>query len=100
MIRTIATLIASALIVLSLAGFAFAGASTGDIAIDSQAGRVVNYAAGNNVTAETNVHSVSIRDGATTGDITIIGRVDEVVNVAMGGNVRAVTNVGSVRVGQ
>lgn len=78
---------------------AFAGAVTGDITVESDAGVITTYGEGNNVNVESNVHSVDVREGASTGDITIRGQVDEVTTVGIGNNVNAVTNVGSVKVG-
>lgn len=88
-----------AALVLGMASFAFAGAKTGDITVDSEVGSVTNIGVGKNVSAKTNVHSVDVKDGSKTGDITITGKAGRVVNVGAGKNVEAETNVGSVKVG-
>ena len=89
----------AALMLLAAVSAASAGAVTGDISVDSQAGTVLTYAEGANTSAATNAHSVDIRDGSQTGDITIVGRVDEISTIAVGNNVHAETNVGNVRIG-
>ncbi|XPV75591.1 MAG: hypothetical protein ACNI27_13225 [Desulfovibrio sp.] len=86
-------------LVLAMASFVFAGAKTGDITVDSEVGSVANIGVGKNVNAETNVHSVNVKDGSKTGDITVTGKAGHVVNVGAGKNVNAQTNVGSVKVG-
>ncbi|MDQ7834007.1 MAG: hypothetical protein RDU24_01365 [Humidesulfovibrio sp.] len=89
----------SLVIVLASTAFAFAATKTGDITVDSKVGNVTNVAAGQNVTAKTNVHSVDVKEGAKTGDITIKGKAGSVTNVGYGQNVKSETNVGSVKVG-
>ncbi len=88
-----------ALFVMALSTVSFAGAKTGDITVDSEVGTATNIGVGKNVEAETNVHSVDVKNGGRTGDITIDGKADRVLNVGVGKNVKATTNVGSVKVG-
>jgi hypothetical protein len=86
-------------VVVLLAGSAFAGAKTGDITVDSKAGNVTTIGSGKGVKAETNVHSVDVKDGSKTGDITVKGKVGNVTTIGSGKDVEAKTNVGSVKVG-
>ncbi|MBN2140757.1 MAG: hypothetical protein PHV85_06555 [Desulfovibrionaceae bacterium] len=86
-------------LVLSMTALAFAGAKTGDITVDSKVDKVTNVGMGMGVKAETNVHSVDVKDGSKTGDITIKGKAGQVTNVGMGMGVESKTNVGSVKVG-
>lgn len=89
----------SILFILSLTALCFAGAKTGDISVDSEVGTVTNLASGQHVEAETNVHSVNVKNGKT-GDISIKGKAGSVTNMATGKHVKATTNVGSVKVGE
>jgi len=89
----------SMMIVLASAAFAFAGAKTGDISVDSSVGQVTNVGAGQNVKAKTNVHSVDVKDGSKTGNISVKGKAGSVTNVGVGQGVHSETNVGSVKVG-
>lgn len=84
------------LLLFGLATVAHAGASTGDITIDSNVGDVTTIASGSNVDAETNVHSVIVKDGAAAGDIVIIGNTGDVTHVVTGSNKESQHNVGSV----
>lgn len=87
-------------LVLVTSSFSFAaGAKTGDITVDSTVGQVTNVGMGKGVKAETNVHSVDVKDGSKTGDITVKGKAGSVTNVGMGQGVESKTNVGSVKVG-
>ena len=89
----------SMILLLGLASLAFAGATTGDITVESDAGVINTYGEGTNVNVESNVHSVDVRDGSQTGDITIMGTVDEVNTIGIGTNVNVKSNVGNVKVG-
>ncbi|BDQ35445.1 hypothetical protein [Pseudodesulfovibrio portus] len=78
---------------------AYAGqANTGDITIESDVEDVENTASGINSKAETNIHSVNVKEGKT-GDIVIKGKAEDIENTASGFNSKAETNVGSVKVG-
>lgn len=100
MIRGINAIVLSALIILSLASFANAGAVSGDVLVLSDTGLVANVAGGHDVTAETNVHSVDVQDGGHTGDILVLGQNDATINAGVGHNVTSEANVGGVRVGE
>jgi len=86
-------------IFVAMTSLAFAGAKTGDITVDSKAGNVTTIGSGKGVKAETNVHSVDVKDGSKTGDITVKGKVGNVTTIGSGKDVEAKTNVGSVKVG-
>jgi hypothetical protein len=92
-------LLIAAGIFVALTSLAFAGAKTGDITVDSKAGNVTTIGSGKGVKAETNVHSVDVKDGSKTGDITVKGKVGNVTTIGSGKDVEAKTNVGSVKVG-
>ena len=96
MVRISLTALALTLVVASLA---WAGATTGDITVESDAGVITVLGDGADVTVDSGVHSVDVREGAQTGDITVYGTVDEVTTIGIGHNVNVNSNVGSVKIG-
>ena len=93
-------LIIALALVLSMSSLVLAAATTGDINVDSEAGIVITGGGGTDVNAESNVHSVDVKDGGNTGDINVQGTNLGTMTIGTGHDVNAESNVGSVKVGE